>query len=88
MSAGVTETGYRAGGCASGAVRISYFVSRYERRASAGLLVQRVLPAPAAVLAQLEALLRVRLVLGRHVVAPLADFAGERDRGAFVGGHY
>ncbi len=49
--------------------------------------MQRVLPAPPAVLAQLEAVPGVGLVLRGDVIAPLADLAGERDRGSFYRGH-
>src|SRR5262249_21299008 len=47
---------------------------------SAGLPVGRVLAAPAAVLAELDAVRIVPLRLHRLVVAPLAVGAGERDR--------
>ncbi len=47
----------------------------------------RVLPAPPAVLAQLEALLGVGFVLRGDVVAPLAYLAGEGDGRSFGRGH-
>ena len=50
----------------------------------AGFAVQGVLPAPAAVLLQLDAVTVVHLVLDRVVVAPLAVRARERDLRAVI----
>ena len=46
-----------------------------------------MLPAPPAVLLQLDALTSVGLVLGRHVIASFARIAGKRDRRSLVGSH-
>src|SRR5690242_16642366 len=51
-----------------------------------GLLVQRVLAVPAAVLLHLDALTVVDLVLHRDVVAPLADLARQGDGDALLTG--
>ena len=59
-------------------------VTRHE---SACLFVRGVLPAPAAVLLELDAIGRVPLRLVRLVVAPLALGAGERDRDSYSGCH-
>ena len=63
--------------------------SAIERTGRAGrdlarFAVQGVLPAPAAVLLQLDAVTVVHLVLDRVVVAPLAVGAGERDLRAVI----
>ena len=49
--------------------------------------MHRMLAAPAAVLAQLQAIPGVGLVLGGDVVPSLAYLTSERDRWAFVAGH-
>jgi hypothetical protein len=53
-----------------------------------GLLVEGVLPIPAAVLAHLDALAIVLLVLARYVVAPFANITRQRHlHSSFVFGH-
>src|SRR3954468_920694 len=50
----------------------------------AGLAMRRVVAAPLAVLAQLDAVRRVPLGLVRLVVAPLAGLARKRDRDSYI----
>ena len=50
--------------------------------------MRRVLPAPAAVLAQLDAVRRVPLGLGRLIVPALAVGASEGDRVSDSCGHF
>jgi len=54
----------------------------------AGFFVRRLLATPFAELLQLEAVPRVGLALRGDVVPPLARLACERDRRAFVTGHF
>src|SRR5439155_7254504 len=63
--------------------------TRVEARPLPRLLVDGVLPVPAAVLLHLDPVAVVLLVLGGDVVAPLADLAGQRDLDSLIApGHW
>ena len=71
--------------CASRARRSALRCARlFRHRWLPGLLVRRVVAAPAAELAQLDAVRRVAPRLVRLVVAPLAFFASQRHRDADI----